>query len=177
MPCGWSGHATVEGAPHADASGHKGLQNVDSQSHVEPGSALTCIDAMKLAETADPTGRRRAVVRFAARACVVALLFASDAPPADAGQGRMGGRAPRGGGFHAAQMNNRMMRQERMQNGSPRGPLAREAIPQPAPPVLERPPEPAPVDRGGRPGRLTPEERRALRQQINDAGRDIYRAP
>ncbi len=33
---------------------------------------------------------------------------------------------------------------------------------------------------GGRfagPGRMTPEERRALRQQINEAGRDVYRAP
>lgn len=46
----------------------------------------------------------------------------------------------------------------------------------------ERPPEaaPAPVEPpsqppAGRPGRLTPDERRALRQQINDAGREIYR--
>ncbi len=28
---------------------------------------------------------------------------------------------------------------------------------------------------GGKPGRLTPDERRALRQQINEAGRDVYR--
>lgn len=28
---------------------------------------------------------------------------------------------------------------------------------------------------GGRPGRLSPDERRALRQQINQAGRDVYR--
>ena len=57
----------------------------------------------------------------------------------------------------------------------------REArLPQPreAPPPqsqalpVERPPEPV-----GRPGRLTPDERRALRQQIIDAGRDIYRVP
>ena len=37
-----------------------------------------------------------------------------------------------------------------------------------------RPPEPG-DSRIGRPGRLTPEERRALRQQIDEAGRDVYR--
>ena len=31
--------------------------------------------------------------------------------------------------------------------------------------------------RGFRPERLSPDERRALRQQINDAGRNVYRAP
>ena len=36
-----------------------------------------------------------------------------------------------------------------------------------------QPPEAA--QQGARPGRLTPEERRALRQQINEAGRDVYR--
>ena len=57
-----------------------------------------------------------------------------------------------------------------------REPAARQQpIPQQVP--IERPPEPAQIDRGGRPGHLTPDERRALRQQINDAGRDIYRAP
>jgi hypothetical protein len=45
----------------------------------------------------------------------------------------------------------------------------REVAPQaPARPIEQSAPE-------GRPGRLTPEERRALRQQINDAGREIYR--
>ncbi len=76
--------------------------------------------------------------------------------------------------MRAAPMNNRMMRQERFQNAMPRGVPMREVAPQP--PVIERAPEPMPADRS-RPGRLTPEERRALRQQINDAGRDIYRAP
>ncbi len=38
-----------------------------------------------------------------------------------------------------------------------------------------RPPEPADASQMGRPGRLTPDERRALRQQINEAGRDVYR--
>ncbi len=34
---------------------------------------------------------------------------------------------------------------------------------------------PGGADRAARPGRLTPDERRALRQQINEAGRDVYR--
>ena len=38
-----------------------------------------------------------------------------------------------------------------------------------------RPPEPGDGNQMGRPGRLTPDERRALRQQINQAGRDVYR--
>ena len=38
-----------------------------------------------------------------------------------------------------------------------------------------RPPDPGDSDSAGRPGRLTPDERRALRQQINQAGRDVYR--
>lgn len=42
-----------------------------------------------------------------------------------------------------------------------------EAVPVPVVPQVA--PERA------KPGRLTPDERRALRQQINDAGRDIYR--
>jgi hypothetical protein len=60
-------------------------------------------------------------------------------------------------------------------------PAAARVQPQAAPP--ERPPEAAPVPVGppvqapppAKPGRLTPDERRALRQQINDAGRQIYR--
>ena len=32
-------------------------------------------------------------------------------------------------------------------------------------------------DAGPRPGRMSPEERRALRRQINEAGRDIYTIP
>ena len=37
-----------------------------------------------------------------------------------------------------------------------------------------RPPDPG-DSRMGRPGRLSPEERRALRQQIDEAGRNVYR--
>ena len=39
------------------------------------------------------------------------------------------------------------------------------------------PPAPREDGRGSRPGRLSPDERRALRQQINEAGRNVYRAP
>ena len=39
------------------------------------------------------------------------------------------------------------------------------------------PPAPPQDGRGFRPGRLSPDERRALRQQINEAGRNVYRAP
>jgi hypothetical protein len=58
-----------------------------------------------------------------------------------------------------------------------RGPQVREQAPQQLQAPVERMPEAPQVDRSGRPGRLSPDERRALRQQINDAGRDIYRAP
>ncbi len=46
--------------------------------------------------------------------------------------------------------------------------------PQGRPPAAA-PAGPPPADPSSRPGRLTPDERRALRQQINEAGRDIYR--
>lgn len=46
--------------------------------------------------------------------------------------------------------------------------LPRQFVPVPLAPL----PGPAPATR---PGRLTPDERRALRQQINEAGRDVYR--
>ena len=36
------------------------------------------------------------------------------------------------------------------------------------------PPQQAAPDQARRPGKLSPEERRALRQQINEAGHDIY---
>lgn len=44
-----------------------------------------------------------------------------------------------------------------------------------APPPEFRAPDPGEGNRMGRPGRLTPEERRALRQQINQADREVYR--
>lgn len=37
--------------------------------------------------------------------------------------------------------------------------------------------ENAAPDEARKPGRMTPEERRALRRQINEAGRDIYAPP
>lgn len=48
--------------------------------------------------------------------------------------------------------------------------------PEPAMPfVMERGADAPGVDRWGRPLRLSPDERRALRQQINDAERNVYR--
>ena len=57
--------------------------------------------------------------------------------------------------------------------GGPQPRDVQQYMPQAMP--FERAPE-APQP-SARPGRLTPDERRALRQQINDAGRDLYRAP
>ena len=37
------------------------------------------------------------------------------------------------------------------------------------------PPQQGTPEQARRPGKLSPEERRALRQQINEAGRDIYK--
>lgn len=108
-------------------------------------------------------------------ALVVALWIGACASGAAwAGDGRPGRGGARGPMMHGGAFGGRAMRQDRAARGA-----VREAAPQPQPvaPPIERPPEAAPVDRGGRPGRLTPDERRALRQQINDAGREIYRAP
>ncbi len=51
------------------------------------------------------------------------------------------------------------------------------AMPQPMPLPMsqQRVPEAVAPGLDGRPGRLSPDERRALRQQINDANRDVYR--
>jgi hypothetical protein len=43
------------------------------------------------------------------------------------------------------------------------------------PPMQPVGPSADPAVQGAKPGRLTPDERRALRQQINEAGRDVYR--
>ena len=59
---------------------------------------------------------------------------------------------------------------QREQAQQQRGQDVREAQPQPP---IQKQAEQSPAE--GRPGRLTPDERRALRQQINDAGREIYR--
>ncbi len=67
--------------------------------------------------------------------------------------------------------------QRGLRPAGPQRAVEREAAPVPqAPPPAFRPPDPVPQpERGGRPGRLTPDERRALRQQIDEAGRDVYR--
>ena len=123
--------------------------------------------------------------------CIVAVGTLLTAGPAEAQSYRFGdarGRMPHVMGPGADQRaNERAMRQAaraqrqqqmQMQRGAQR-PEQMQRVPEremaaPPPPVY-RPPDPGDANRGGRPGRLTPEERRALRQQINEAGRDVYR--
>jgi hypothetical protein len=112
---------------------------------------------------------RRVLAHGWVRASLVALVAFAAAAPATAGEGR-GGRMARPPMLRAAPFGPRMMRQERA--GPPPRQMREQPVPQAVP--IERPVEQAPQ---GHPGRLTPDERRALRQQINDAGRDIYRVP
>ncbi len=73
----------------------------------------------------------------------------------------------------------RAQRQQQLQGerGAQREPMQRAPERELAAPRSPgfRPPEPGDGNPMGRPGRLTPDERRALRQQINQAGRDVYR--
>ena len=107
-------------------------------------------------------------------------------PAAYARGGGGGGEHGRRGMMVRAPAEQRGLRQmERAQRAGMRGPQQREApaaardtpASQGAPvqPAAPAPVEPAAVERPARPGRLTPDERKALRQQINDAGRDVYR--
>ena len=112
-----------------------------------------------------PSFRRR----LCAFALAVVALSGMDAIVArDAHAGRRFGGGPRAmnvpGG--RAQQQRAMQRQ-----AQPQAPRPTEAPPVPARNIT---PVEAPQE-GGRPGRLSPDERRALRQQINDAGRDLYR--
>ena len=96
---------------------------------------------------------------------------------------RFDGREARGGAFRESRGAERAQRMqqfpgERMapQREFRRGAERREmAPPPPSPSPNFGPPQQVPQAPQGRPGRLTPDERRALRQQINDAGRDVYR--
>jgi hypothetical protein len=126
--------------------------------------SLDCSSVMKLPPRVSIVRRAR---HGAGMLALVLTALVATTMEAEAGdrQGR-GGRPPmlRGGGFGP-----------RMMRAGPPGRPAREQAPVQAAPAeraAEAPPQPQ-----GRPGRLTPDERRALRQQINDAGRDIYRAP
>jgi hypothetical protein len=124
--------------------------------------------------TRSPSRSRHCVLRLALP--VLALVVATQSAGSWAADGRHGGgRGPRahmmrgGNAFPARAM--------RPEGDVGRGLRLRDPM-QPSmapfgPPVapVEQPPMP------GRPGRLSPDERRALRQQINDAGRDLYRAP
>ena len=89
-----------------------------------------------------------------------------------------GGRHPRFAMGQGERMEARAARQAE-RRGAMRGFRQQEVPMQRIPdPELPRQFVPMPVpggDRPGRPGRLTPDERRALRQQINEAGRDVYR--
>lgn len=95
---------------------------------------------------------------------------------------RFEGREQRGGSFRESRGAERAERMQRFRGErmapqrdfDRRGPERRDAAPQSPPPNFGPPPQ-APQVPQGRPGRLTPDERRALRQQINDAGRDVYR--
>lgn len=105
------------------------------------------------------------------------LLCACALHPADARvYGGRGEGMRRQGNVHVAQADVRAARQaERamQRGGQGRGGPRREQPVPVAPPVapVYQPPEPP---QQARPGRLTPDERRALRQQINEAGRDVY---
>jgi hypothetical protein len=117
---------------------------------------------------------RSSLLRRSSASLLAALLGATAmafVAPASAAEPR--GLRGRGAMVRQAPFAARALRAER--------PAAARAQPReaqaPAPQPAEPPPETRPIERTGRPGRLTPDERRALRQQINDAGREIYRAP
>lgn len=125
-----------------------------------------------------------------AAACVVAFAGSLAAMNAQArgfggyGDAHVRMMQVRGPGMEEERANERAMRQaaraqrqQQMQDQRvmQREPMQRAPEREPAAPQSPgfRPPDPG--DATGRPGRLTPDERRALRQQINQAGRDVYR--
>ena len=113
--------------------------------------------------------------RLAALLCLIVGLAAGDAVAGDGHFRREGWF--RGGGMAEARAARQADRaQQRAARGQPtrEGPVPR--APPPAPVAVPPPVEiPGPDRSAARPGRLTPDERRALRQQINEAGRDVYR--
>ena len=124
--------------------------------------------------------------RYAALAWMLAVSVSVSASFSPASGAERDGYPHRGGLRSQAELPRLQRQAERLERRQPRG--VRLSRPQPsvsvqAMPVVEAPiaaplppPEPvAPTERPGRPGRLSPDERRALRQQINDAGRDVYR--
>lgn len=117
---------------------------------------------------------RRAAAASLVSAAVAAVAGLLVSAPAQArGDGRDGGVLMqqvqyRGPGFSEDAANERAQQLQ-----GPR-PQQNDRAPEPAAQQRYRPPEPHDA-RGGRPGRMTPEERRALRQQIDEAGRDVYR--
>ena len=131
------------------------------------------------------TQNRRPGLRIA-QCALLALstaLFVSSAWSRDPGERtlhRGGGRGQPEAGRYERQFE----RGDRRQQRAVRNPRSPSPVVQPLPVVeppvaaplpVAPPPEPPPAFDRGRPGRLSPDERRALRQQINDAGRDVYR--
>ena len=127
---------------------------------------------------------RTPIHRCVRHVAVVALVLTNLAMPAFAREQGMGFERPRE--MMNRQRGEQMMQrpeerraQRAQQTNAERQPMQqREERPAGAPPNAA-PPQGQPTEggRGGRPGRLSPEERRALRQQINDAGRNVYRPP
>lgn len=109
------------------------------------------------------------------------VLGVAAAVPSAFGREGAGFHAPRFAMSRGAQAEARGARPaERAQQKAARPNQPREAPAQRTsePPMQPVSPPSQPADaaaQGGKPGRLTPDERRALRQQINEAGRDVYR--
>jgi len=102
--------------------------------------------------------------------CGADAAVAREAPQAH----RFGGAAPRGLGLAGARQAERAQQQQRAMQRQAQQQVAQHPAETQAAPVHNDVPAAIPQERA-KPGRLTPDERRALRQQINDAGRDIYR--
>jgi hypothetical protein len=132
---------------------------------------------MKFSFHRQPSGLRSGGVSLLAFALAMTGLFGMNAVVAREAQGvhRFAGAVPRRAPFAAAKQAERAQQQQQraLQRQAQQQAAQRPAEAQAAP-VHNDAPADAPQERG-KPGRLTPDERRALRQQINDAGREIYR--
>ena len=132
-----------------------------------------------LATTSSALTNHTAMLRFLLIIFFATLLLAAGVASAfePPGGGRRGEPA-----YHAGQA--QLQRREPARE-QPREPLHHAAAPRPTLPTRgaeEAPPHEGPTaaERMATPqrnGRLSPEERRALRQQIDEAGRDVYRTP
>jgi hypothetical protein len=112
-------------------------------------------------------------------ACLVSCMALI---PAMAKAGPLGGHGHAGGPqAHAARQAQkearREMREARANEAGTNETRGNEARSDAISPMRDAPEPGAQPARAGRRGRLTPEERRALRQQINEAGQGIYQSP